>query len=156
MINAPPIKPQIPHSYIPVMFGEHWCASWYWCSSTRHNNHRKMTFVLKSYEIRQSHWTKSVYHLEKLDCVVYLSSEKGLWSWLSCINLYPARTCVKGLSNWFCLSVSLSVCLSSDVTQCAIVPSLKQNTRHHVLSRIHETKRDTTYTSGPLCSTIIP
>ena len=37
MINAPPIKPQIPHFHIPIMFGEHWCASWCWCSSTRHN-----------------------------------------------------------------------------------------------------------------------
>ena len=45
------------------------------------------------------------------------------------------------------------------VTQCANVPSLKQNTRHHAnhaLSRICETKRDTTYTSESLCSTIIP
>ena len=38
MTNAPPIKPQISHSHIPIMFGEHWCASWCWCSSTQHNN----------------------------------------------------------------------------------------------------------------------
>jgi len=31
------IKPQIPHSHIPVMFGEHWCARWCWCSSTWRN-----------------------------------------------------------------------------------------------------------------------
>ena len=30
-----------------------------------------MTFVLKSYEIKPSHWARSVYHIEKLDSVVY-------------------------------------------------------------------------------------
>ena len=46
-----------------------------------------------------------------------------------------------------------------------VLPSVSQrltteiDTRHHAnhaLSRIGGTKRDTTYTSGPLCSTIIP
>ena len=42
-----------------------------------------MTFVPKSYEIKPSHWTRSVYHVEKLDSVVYLlGRERGLWSWL--------------------------------------------------------------------------
>ena len=42
-----------------------------------------MTFAPKSYEMEPSHWTRSVYHLEKLDSVVYfLGRERGLWSWL--------------------------------------------------------------------------
>ena len=40
-----------------------------------------MTFAPKSYEIEPSHRTRSVYHLEKLDLVVYfLGGERGLWS----------------------------------------------------------------------------
>ena len=35
----------------------------------------------KSNEIKPSHWTRSVYHLEKLDSVVYcLGRERELWS----------------------------------------------------------------------------
>ena len=42
-----------------------------------------MTFVPKSYEIVPIHWTRSVYHLEKLDSVVDFlgrEAERGLWS----------------------------------------------------------------------------
>ena len=42
-----------------------------------------MTFVPKSYEKTLSNWTRSVYHVEKLDSVVYLiGRERGLWSLL--------------------------------------------------------------------------
>ena len=36
------------------------------------HHHRRMTFAPKSHEIEASQWTRSVYHLEKLDTVVYL------------------------------------------------------------------------------------
>ena len=43
-----------------------------------------MTFVPKSFEIEHnlpSHWIRSVYHLEKLELVVYyLGRERGFWS----------------------------------------------------------------------------
>ena len=34
----------------------------------------------------------------------------GVWGHTPSENFYPVRACAKGLSNWFCPSVSLSVC----------------------------------------------
>ena len=39
---------------------------------------------------------------------------------------YPVRTCAKGLSNWFCLSVSLSVCQSGEKILNLNIDSVKQ------------------------------
>ena len=35
--NGVGLGTRLPTMHIPIMFGEHWCASWCWCSSTRHN-----------------------------------------------------------------------------------------------------------------------
>ena len=42
-------------------------------------HNRTMTFVLKSEHNLGSYWTRSVYHLEKLD-LIFLGREEGLWS----------------------------------------------------------------------------
>ena len=39
---------------------------------------------------------------------------------------YPARACAKGLSNWFCPSVSLSVCQSGEKFLNLNMDSVKQ------------------------------
>ena len=39
---------------------------------------------------------------------------------------YPARACAKGLSNWFCPSVSLSVCQSGEKILNLNIDSVKQ------------------------------
>ena len=50
-----------------------------------------MTFVPKSYEIKPSHWTRSVYHVEKLDSVVYLLGRERDSAADSCIKFHLGR-----------------------------------------------------------------
>ena len=58
----------MPHSHIPIMFnftlhvcinfshGEHWCASWCWCSPTRHNSYA-MAMMLHAWMLYTKQWS---------------------------------------------------------------------------------------------------